>query len=91
MTCDWAGYHRSGIALVMHHRLQCFGLLLSVQGVNEGNEHTPALFTGYCALDFHDHFKYFKQDFFRDQDQDQDFHPLPDHLIKDVPTNKAPV
>ena len=64
MPCGWKGNRRSGVALVMHHRLQWF-IHLRAQGLRKGDEHLaytlhgvrhtlrlPLPFSGHIRLPF---------------------------------------
>ena len=44
ITCGWEGYHRSGVALAMRHRLQWF-IHLRARGPRKGDAH-PAYTPG---------------------------------------------
>jgi len=44
MPCGWEGNRRSGVALAMRHRLECF-IHLRAHGLRKGDEH-PAYTSG---------------------------------------------
>jgi len=44
----WEGNRRSGVALVMRHRLQWF--MLGAHGLRKGDEHRAYMLTGYGIL-----------------------------------------
>jgi len=46
MPCGWEGNRRSGVALVMHHRIQWFIIHLRAQG----DERPPTLLMRYGTL-----------------------------------------
>jgi len=49
MSCDWEGNRRSGVALAVRHRLECF-IHLWAHDLSKGDEHPPTLFMGYSTL-----------------------------------------
>jgi len=49
MSCNWEGNRRSGITLVMRHRLKWF-IHLRAQGLSKGDEDPPTLLMGYGTL-----------------------------------------